>query len=135
MDIIKWRASYETGVTSMDNQHRKLIELINTMYKVMRNEEGAGAISLVLKEMNQYADGHLKEEETLLEQNNFPELNHHHTLHENYRSKMTELSAGMDKDVTSGTREIYSFLRQWWLGHIVEEDQKYGKFLTEKGVK
>lgn len=135
MDIIKWRSSYETSIPSMDEQHRKLIDLINTMYRVMRKDEGPEQIDTVLKEMSEYASGHLRDEEALLQENGYTDFDSHLALHKEYLTKMEELREEWDKDKTSGAQNIYTFLRQWWLGHIVEEDQKYGPFLTEKGVK
>jgi hemerythrin len=118
----------------MDEQHRKLIELINNMYHVMRKEEGPEKIDTVLDEMSVYASSHLREEEALLQANGYPEFENHLTLHKKYLQKVEELRVEWDNDKISGPKNIYSFLRQWWLGHIVEEDQKYGSFLTEKGV-
>ncbi len=119
----------------MDEQHRKLIDLINTMYRVMRKDEGPEQIDTVLKEMSEYASGHLRDEEALLQENGYTDFDSHLALHKEYLIKMEELREEWDKDKTSGAQNIYTFLRQWWLGHIVEEDQKYGPFLTEKGVK
>ena len=56
----------------MDEQHRKLIELINMMYHVMRKEEGPEKIDTVLDEMSVYASSHLREEEALLQANGYP---------------------------------------------------------------
>lgn len=134
VDIIKWRSSYGTGIPSMDEQHRKLIELINTMYRVMRKEEGEDSIDAVLDEMSEYASNHLRDEEALLQENGYTDFDNHLALHKEYLRKMEELRAEWGKDKTSGAKNIYSFLRHWWLGHIVEEDRRYGLFLTEKGA-
>ena len=134
MDIIKWRASYETGIPSMDEQHRKFIGLINTMYHVMRNDKGPGEIDTVLAEMSEYANSHLRDEEALLKENGYAEFENHLALHKEYLKKMEELRAEWEKDKTAGAKNIYGFLRQWWLGHVVEEDRKYGLFLKEKGI-
>jgi len=118
----------------MDEQHKKLIDLINTMYHVMRNEEGPAIIDTVLVEMSNYASNHLQAEEALLQKNGYAEFENHLALHKEYLKKMEELTEDWEKDKSTGAKNIYSFLRQWWLGHIVEEDRKYGPFLTEKGV-
>jgi len=34
----------------------------------------------------------------------------------------------------AAVNDTYVFLRQWWMGHIVAVDQKYGEFLKSKGV-
>lgn len=37
-------------------------------------------------------------------------------------------------DQEAALQDTYNFLRQWWMGHIVAEDQKYGEFLKSKGI-
>lgn len=118
----------------MDEQHRKLIDLINTMYRVIRNEEGVEKIECVLDEMSEYARTHLQQEEALLQKYGYADFEEHFALHKHYLQRMEEFRKQWAGDKTVGARDIYSFLRQWWLGHIVEEDQKYGPFLTEKGA-
>lgn len=135
MDIIKWRESYATGISSMDMQHQKLIELINKLYKVISKKESSGSVEEVLGEMTIYAKKHLQEEEALLDSNGYPEFAKHVAMHQSYLDKMITLKTESKKDNAAAVREVYTFLRQWWMEHIVTEDKKYGEFLKEKGVK
>lgn len=134
MDIIKWRQSYETGITSMDTQHQKLIELINRLYKVIRNRESGEGVSEILDEMNAYAEMHLLEEEDLLKTNDYPELASHIEFHQGYREKVETLIAESKQGNEAVIQETYRFLRSWWMEHIVTDDRKYGTFLKSKGV-
>lgn len=135
MDIIKWRDSYETGIASMDDQHKKLIELINRLYREIRNPESKDAISDVLDEMDQYAEMHLQEEEALLENNEYPDLVSHVEFHRSYRDKVETLIAESKGGNEKVINETYTFLRKWWMEHIVTHDKEYGEFLQSKGVK
>jgi hemerythrin-like metal-binding protein len=134
MDLIKWRESYETGIGSMDMQHQKLIELINDLYKVLRREELKESLEDVLSEMTAYAEKHLQAEEGLLEANEYPDLANHIAIHQSYRDQLTTLIAESKKDYEAAVKNTYAFLRQWWMGHVVTEDKKYGEFLKSKGV-
>ena len=134
MDLIKWRESYETGIHSMDIQHQKLIELINELYKALRKEESHESIEDVLVEMTTYADKHLEVEEGILEVNDYPDVANHIAIHQSYRDQLTSLMDKSKNDHEAAVQDTYIFLRQWWLGHIVAEDQKYGEFLKHKGV-
>ncbi|MBE0582777.1 MAG: hemerythrin family protein [Desulfofustis sp.] len=135
MDIIKWRKDYETGIDSMDVQHQKLIELINKLYKVIRKEESSASIKEVLNEMTKYAEQHLQDEEAMLKTNDYPDFASHSASHQGYRDKLKTLLAESKNEEDAAVKETYAFLRQWWKGHIVAEDQKYGEFLKAKGVK
>lgn len=134
MDLIKWRDSYGTGVLSMDNQHRKIIDLINELYKKIRKEESYSSVEDVLAEMMKYAEEHLQAEEKLLKTNDFPDNDEHMSKHQSYRQRLTALMAESKNDPDAAVKSTYAFLRQWWMGHIVEEDKKYGEYLKGKGV-
>jgi hemerythrin len=134
MDLIKWRESYGTGVLSMDNQHRKIIDLINELYKHIRNEETSSSVEDVLSAMIKYAEEHLQEEENLLKTNDFSDYDEHMSKHQSYRERLSSLMAESKTDPEAAVKSTYAFLRQWWMGHIVDEDKKYGEFLKGKGV-
>jgi len=87
MDLIKWRESYETGISSMDMQHQKLIELINELYKALRKEESYKSLEDILAEMTTYAEQHLQEEESILEANDYPDYVNHIAMHQSYRDQ------------------------------------------------
>lgn len=135
MDIVKWRESYATGISSMDTQHKKVIELINLLYNMIVEKEPSESINKVLSEMNQYAELHLREEEELLKNNEFPEFSQHRQSHSGYRKKTLIFIDEAKNGNQAMMKEMYSYLRKWWLDHILTEDMKYGEFLRSKGIK
>jgi len=126
MDIMKWRDAYETGVAEMDQQHKKLIELVNTMYRVLRDKKESSIVEDVLKEMKEYAVSHFKDEEALMKEQGFEGLEEHAGLHLQYATRMEKFMEEFEKDPETTAKEIYKFLRQWWIEHIMEEDKAYG---------
>ena len=126
MDIIKWRDSFETGVPSMDEEHRQLIELINTMYKVMRNKQSPEVISDVLNKMQDYGRQHLENEEKMMQETGYDRFAEHVELHKQYLERMDQLLVLADGKNEEINREVYHFLRNWWTGHIIKEDKLYG---------
>ena len=74
MDILKWREGYETGISTMDEQHRVLIGLINNLYRIIRDKKGYDQLREVLQEMSKYGETHLQAEEELLGQHEYPGL-------------------------------------------------------------
>lgn len=134
MEILKWRDSYKTGIEQMDTQHQQLITLINELYLAIRVKESSESLDNILKNLFEYADQHLKDEETLLEEHNYPELAEQKTSHISYHESIKQLQETAETDKVAATLQMYTFLRKWWINHIVIEDKKYGPFLQEKGV-
>lgn len=135
MEIIKWRDTFETGIEQMDEQHRRLIHLINQLYDILKTKAGYDAIDAILQEMADYAEHHLRDEEQLLAEHGYPGLEQHRQVHQSYFSRMDELLEAMNRDRQTATQQVYVFLRQWWINHIVEEDKRYGEYLRGKGVR
>ncbi len=135
MEILKWRKSYETGISQMDEQHKKLIQLVNQLYKMLREKDGIDELDAILQEMSDYAEQHLRDEEHLLETHAYPDIGKQKNSHNEYHETMDQLLLEMETDKHLAAQKIYGFLRKWWIDHIVGEDKEYGEFLREKGVK
>lgn len=135
MEAIPWRTSYETGVAMLDEQHKQLIGIINRLYSVIRNKEGAGDLQAVFEELAAYATTHLEVEENLLSEHNYPDLENHRQRHGEYIARVGELRQGLESADEKLVVEVYAYLRQWWLHHIVVEDKAYGPHLNGQGVK
>ena len=134
MEIIKWRESYETGIPSMDQQHRVLIDLINQLYTMMREKSSEDELGSILQRCLDYGEEHLQTEEALLEQHGYPEMEQHIAHHQKFFKTIEDLKQQYGEQEGEVTPEIYKFLRTWWIDHIVAEDKKYGPYLKEKGV-
>jgi hemerythrin-like metal-binding protein len=118
----------------MDEQHRKLIELVNTMFAVMREKKDGGRVSEVLEEMMTYSAEHFEAEENLLAENGYPRLEEHQSLHQNFIQKLEKLKQLHGETPEAVTRDVYHYLREWWRDHILEQDKLYGPFLNDKGI-
>lgn len=118
----------------MDTQHKKLIDLINKLYNVIRKNESIGIVDDVLKEMIKYGEIHLKNEEDLLKDNNYPDITNHIAQHQYYLEKLDAIMTESIREKELAAKDTYAFLREWWMTHIVAEDKKYGEFLKSKGA-
>lgn len=135
MTTIKWRQSYETGVTSMDEQHKILIGLINELYEILRDKKNdPSSISTIVDSCIEYGTSHLIDEEKILRDYNYPDLEDHLAEHKKFTDTVTSLQQKLIADPTAATPYIYTFLRDWLLTHIVDKDKAYGPFLIENGV-
>lgn len=134
MQIVKWRESYETGIESMDNQHKTLLDLINQLYSILRDHRGNEEVSKIIDVCLTYAQKHLHDEEQLLIKNEYQDLqeqlDHHAQFIETVNALQNKLADSPDTVVP----ELYTYLRTWWISHIVGIDKKYGPYLQEKGV-
>ena len=128
-DLIKWNDSYSVGNTEMDEQHKKLLEIINKLFKSFKEGNAQEILQNILEEMINYANFHLNAEEKLLFKYNYPEKEHHETLHQSFRDKTEELKLILNKESKDAHYQLIEYLKDWWTNHILIEDMKYSGFL------
>jgi hemerythrin-like metal-binding protein len=130
MPLIKWRESYSVGVEQFDNEHRKLVELTNKMFVIVRDKQGIMALSDSVARLIDYTQFHFASEEAAMEKANFPNLAAHKKLHAELEQEVTAFRERLQTEGEAVSTELYHFLRDWLLLHIVEEDKQYTELLT-----
>ena len=129
MPLIKWRDSYSVGVEQFDNEHHKLVELINRMFIILRDKEDIMAVSDAVARLIDYTEFHFASEESALEQTDFPNLAAHKQLHAVLVRDITDFQQKILAEESDVGPEFYRFLRDWLLGHILEEDKQYTQYM------
>ena len=134
MALISWKADYSVNIAEIDQQHKKLIDMINDLHTAMSEKRGKEVVGDVLKKLADYTVFHFTAEERLLRTNEYPEYEEHKDKHE----KMTAKVLALQDDVKSGkltvSMEVMNFLKNWLDKHILGTDMQYSGFLNGKGV-
>lgn len=121
-NIIRWTDLYSIGYEVIDNQHKKIIEIINRLCNLScgdRNEE-----KLLLAEIIDYTVYHFKTEEQILEECNFLYKDMHKKKHRNFIQKVNEFAKLYENNVLKRI-DIVEFLGSWLINHILIEDRRY----------
>lgn len=102
--LIEFDESLITGIEEMDEEHKKLIEMLNTVYDILKRGEKDEAHHYFDKEILSYVKTHLKDEEEFMEKINCPELEQHKKIHEIFRKMITDLIPSIE----SGDHKAFS---------------------------
>lgn len=126
-----WSESLSVGNPVIDEHHQRLIRLFNEVGQLVENEQKIPLFSTikVISELNVYAIFHFKEEERLMEINNFPELEAHKLLHNEFIDTLTKFKDEYLHSDPLVNYELFDFLSKWILEHIMNEDQKYSEYI------
>jgi len=135
MVLIKWNEIYAVNIKEIDNQHKKLIELINQMYAAMRAGNGKEALNTVLSELVDYTVYHFETEERIFLQYGYSEYEAHKVIHDNLTRRTKKLKNQLDSGNNLITIDVMLFLSNWLNVHILEVDKKYAPYLHNMGVK
>ncbi|HTX80178.1 MAG TPA: bacteriohemerythrin [Longilinea sp.] len=136
MEPIQWSEQFSVGVEELDHQHRRLIQLINRLLSPQEPvDTRSEAISDTLLAMTRYAEEHFKTEEALMQEYDYPGLEDQQRRHRAYRKKTVDLSVDTMYGMDSVPETLLTYLRDWWVQHILEEDMKYKDFFAARAVK
>ncbi|MBU1568372.1 MAG: bacteriohemerythrin [Proteobacteria bacterium] len=131
MSVIKWRDSYNTGVAQFDQEHHKIIELIDSMYVALRDKLGSEVVEKVCREAITYTEVHFTNEEQAMSSISYPELEEHKVEHLRMKKEVEKFQTLITTNFTEGATGLYHFLRDWLINHILVCDKKYGPYLQE----
>lgn len=132
MQKIEWKDSFSVGNDRMDQQHIKLIDMINSM---IENSDNVNLVENTVQGMIDYACYHFIDEETHLEDNDYPQLNNQKTQHEYFIDNARQLYTQFATDCDNIEMDkILGFLSTWWTNHILDEDMKYKEYFESKNL-
>jgi len=132
---VEWKPEYDLGIASIDQQHRRLIGLINSLQTAVDYSTGEEFERKALDELVDYTRTHFKYEEGLMEQNGYPEFESHRGEHMRMIAQVDEVLESYRQDQDNAMQNAIEFLKGWLIDHINGTDRKYSKFLIDKGVK
>lgn len=134
MTLIKWNNSLSVNVEKIDNQHRKLISMINELNDKMRQGKGKEVLEKIITDLINYTAIHFQTEEKLFEEFGYPEAFKHKKEHADFIRKVSDFKKDFKAGKLGLSIDIMSFLSSWLKNHIKGTDKKYSKFFKEKGI-
>jgi len=129
--FLEWNAEFETGVPEMDQQHRKLFNLVNRFYTALKQGDKDRAKE-ILMDFSGMLFNHLRDEEKFMERIGYPELEDHIRLHRSLVSMVKEVRDDFERNDPKAFSQSLSLIMSWLLTHIKKSDRKYGMFLQGK---
>ncbi len=132
MGYLKWSDRYSVRITEIDEQHKKLIKLINEMFDAMQAGKGREIIDTVIDEFVDYTVYHFSTEERMLLQHGYPKFNDHKEMHDNIARKARDLKETLDEGNKPSNIDVMLLLTNWLNTHILEEDKKYVPYVAPK---
>ncbi|OAG26689.1 bacteriohemerythrin [Thermodesulfatator autotrophicus] len=134
-DLIKWGPSFEIGIKVIDEQHHRLVEMINELHRGLRSGATQSTLQKVLAELIDYTAKHFKTEEEFFDRYGYPEAKIHKEIHAKLVQKVIDYQQKIKSGDEKVAYDLLTFLKDWLSTHICVTDKKYGPFLKEKGLR
>lgn len=135
MGKISWDRSFSVGVAMLDEQHKRIIRVVNLLSSHREAEVHDETISEALTRLTKYAEEHFKAEEELLAEHGYAGLSAQRESHAAFRRRMVEFCRDTMARQETVPAALLHYVKGWWVNHILKEDMQYRLFLGERGVK
>lgn len=137
---ISWRDEFSTGITSIDDQHKRMLDLLNQLNFSDHNQTAhapqTNRLLEILEELNNFAGSHFQHEEALMSEH-LPSGDmtaDHLVAHRTYWTIVMTLRNRLVEGDMKTIGESVSHLNRWWIEHILKTDQELGRELNRRGV-
>lgn len=120
---IVWNKENEIGIPIIDEQHRAIVSMINSLFYFMQENHAMDVLMPTTHMITEYALIHFNTEEPMMQRAGYKDYDHHRALHHDMikKSAAAMVRSTRDKDPSIMLR----FLKDWWLHHINMEDRQY----------
>jgi hemerythrin len=136
MALMTWTEEMSVGVKVLDDDHKKLVSMVNELHAGILGGRRQEALGGVLDQLVSYTKVHFAREEEMFARTGYANAVEHKKEHDELIKKALELQARYKGGATSMlSLETMSFLKNWLSHHILGIDKKYGPHLNAKGVR
>ncbi|MBI5890085.1 MAG: bacteriohemerythrin [Nitrosomonadales bacterium] len=138
-DIFPWNENFQTGISVIDDQHRKLVALLNKLASHLAFGDDKPELNSIFDELADYAQYHFKTEEGVWRKYLSADelLTGHAKTHQSFVTEVLHIRGKQDSLVTEQVvEEIVIFLTHWLAFHILEADKHLAKIVlsVQKGL-
>ena len=128
--MYEMKEEYKIGVELIDEQHKKLFELANKAYILLKDDfslDKYDKIVHILEELKDYTIFHFKSEEEYMESINYKKLFTQKIEHEEFIKKIEAIDLrNIDEKQDESLVKILNFLNDWLTEHILKTDKLIG---------
>ncbi|MCC5814711.1 MAG: hemerythrin family protein [Leptospira sp.] len=139
---IEWNNKFETNISEIDTQHKRLFFLLGEVENLYNNNKGnlsqkSKEIKEAISALEQYTLSHFLIEERVMEDNDYPDLENHKELHNKFTDKIFQGKEQMmtsdffsdEAKVDDFLQHLIKFLNTWLTNHIMVKDMDYKPYI------
>lgn len=125
MALLIWQDDLDTGIEVIDNQHRRIVEMINQLHAAQSRGSRDG-VGEVIAELVDYTMSHFAFEEELMEEAGYPFCAAHRRVHEVFVKRVGEYRLRFDAGEEVAD-DLKTLLSRWLFNHIRSDDRAYSE--------
>jgi hemerythrin len=126
--MVEWNNKYKLGLEEIDKQHKKLFDLAEEIYNLLKSDlivDKYNRIVDLINELRDYTAFHFSEEEKYMESIKYKKLFTHKMEHLKFIDTVTKIDLDkIDENQDAYILELLDFVTNWIDNHILHTDLK-----------
>lgn len=136
MAIIEWETQYNLNIRKIDKQHRKIVSILNDIYKLCSpGEKNPKRLEKIIDRLISYIRHHFSTEEAYLIKHKYPDFQKHKAEHDRFISKVCEFQANFFIHQSLPVLNLFNFVWDWFSRHILVTDKGYQLYFDQEKKK
>jgi len=143
MDYLEWNDNkMSIGIKLIDEQHKELLKIINKLSTSINENSQRKDILIIVNELIGYASYHFTVEEELFNKFNYKDSEEHKKEHSLFvkkfrsiKNKISNDKVYLKKSAIEISGEVFQYIVDWFLNHVVGSDKKYVELFKKNGIK
>ena len=132
MAYFEWANDMVIDNGPIDEDHRKLVDLVNELHTATSQGRGQEVVDKLLTQLIADTEEHLREEERVMEQAKFTNLERHKQGHAKFVEQLRELQQKQQAGSITVASQLSTVLRDWLSLHIRRGDKELLQFLRQQ---
>jgi len=137
---LKWNSDMETGNTDIDNDHRYVFCLINTIDAATKCHVHPNVLAKFAELLILYTSVHFSREQQLQKRVGFKESEEHKNLHREFVERVQSMKVTLSEiSKDDGVYKVCilkfnELVKDWWNSHIQKEDMKMKSYFERANL-
>jgi hemerythrin len=129
--MIEWNDELTTGNSTIDEQHRELIDRFNNLLTACNHGKGKAEVKNMFQFLGEYVKSHFAMEEELQQRYDYPEYPQHKQEHTGFIRNFAKLEQQFDEAGATLPLVIQTnqAMAEWFIRHINATDKNLAAFL------
>lgn len=134
MTRLTWTTALETGIDSIDKEHKKLLLITNELIQALETGNAPAGIQDAIQKLRSYTVAHFANEEAFMRKVHYPGLRAHLAEHRYLADKVKDYQARLYREVAIPPGEFKCFLKDWLISHVLRCDMGLKSFLEGRAL-
>lgn len=123
--LVEWSNKLSTGMRIIDEQHKMLLNYINSLHLAMQRGLTDAQMLDILTVLYDYTVSHFSTEELYFTRSDYRDINNHLEQHRKFTKQIADYREAVANGSAQVSLELLNFLRDWLIHHIQGTDLQY----------